>query len=118
MNSKSLLLGIITLSALLNASSDNALPDFMILGVTKCGTTSLYNYMIQHPHILGANKKEVHFFDVNFDQGIEWYKQQFPQKTNTGILTGEASPGYFWKQNCAQRIHKHCPETKFIVIFR
>lgn len=94
------------------------MPDFLIVGVTKCGTTSLYKYMIQHPRILGANKKEVHFFDVNFGLGEKWYAQQFPQKLSSDMLIGEASPGYFWKPTCAQKIAAHCPKTKLIVMFR
>lgn len=95
----------------------NALPDFLVIGVTKCGTTSLYNYLIKHPNILEANKKEIHFFDNQFNKGVVWYEKQFPQKQD-GKLIGEASPGYFWKKFCANRIYQTCPNVKLIVIFR
>lgn len=96
----------------------NANPDFMILGVTKCGTTSLYDYLCKHPNILHAQRKELHFFDNRkFKKGLECYNKKFP-KTAPGQLTGEASPGYFWKKRCLRRIKNMCPNTKFIVIFR
>ena len=82
-----------------------AFPDFLIIGVTKCGTTSLYDYVIQHPKILGAKKKELHFFDTHFAKGINYYYQQFPPKNNTDELVDEASPGYFWKKRCLKKIY-------------
>ncbi len=48
------------------SSPDRKLPDFIIIGAMKSGTTSLYNYLIQHPRIIAAQKKEVHFFDKHF----------------------------------------------------
>ena len=99
-----------------------AAPDFLILGVTKCGTTSLYDYLIQHPNIASARKKELHFFDTNkFKQGINLYNSYFPsikEKLTKNIITGEASPGYFWKKQCAKRIATHCPHVKLIIITR
>jgi len=100
-------------------------PDFMIIGVTKCGTTSLYSYMTQHPKVLGGNdrkktpmeNKEQHFFDRNYNKGLDWYKKQFPNKKPRQLI-GEATPGYFWKRGCLAKIAKDCPDTKFIVIFR
>jgi len=98
---------------------DKGTPDFMILGVTKCGTSSLYSYLVKHPKILGAVKKELHFFDTGrFGKGLASYRQLFPKKNSRDELIGEGTPGYFWKKPCARRIFEYCPTTKFIVIFR
>ena len=59
-------------------SSIRILPSFIIIGFPRCGTTSLYNYLIQHPSIAPPLKKEIFFFGANFDKGINWYKQYFP----------------------------------------
>jgi len=53
-------------------------PDFIIIGVQKGGTTSLYNYLIKHPNIEPSFRKEVHFFDHNYNRGFNWYRAFFP----------------------------------------
>src|SRR5205085_1903313 len=54
------------------------MPDFIIIGVARGGTTSLYEYLIEHPNIVGASRKEVHFFDNHYRKGMSWYRGQFP----------------------------------------
>lgn len=95
-------------------------PDFLILGVTKCGTTSLYSYLTKHPKIRSAYKKEIHFFDDTYKakKGMRLYKNYFPDKNQTDELIGEATPCYFWLENCLTEIFKNCFKTKMIVIFR
>lgn len=103
------------------------LPHFLIIGENKCGTTSLYHYLCSHPHVLpslgnGENYdgeyryKEIRFFDAFFYKGIEWYKQCFPEAK--GKISGEASPTYFSKSLCAERIHRMVPQAKLMVILR
>ena len=101
-------------------SSLLASPDFLVIGITKGGTTSLYDYLVHHPKILGSRKKELHFFDNDhaFKKGLGYYKSLFPVKKNHDDLAFEASPGYFWKKVCAQRIAKAYPKTKLILILR
>ena len=59
-------------------SSSRLLPDFIIIGYHKCGTTSLYDYICQHPNIGSASRKEIHYFDLSFWRGIGWYRTHFP----------------------------------------
>jgi hypothetical protein len=47
-------------------SPARGLPDFVIIGAQKCGTTSLYNYLAEHPNVAPAFTKEAHFFDVDY----------------------------------------------------
>jgi hypothetical protein len=94
------------------------MPDFLIIGAQKCGTTSLYYYLTQHPDIVPATQKEVHFFDLNFHKGIEWYQAQFPLKTNPQQLTGESSPYYVFHPCVPRRIYQLFPNIKLIVLLR
>ena len=59
------------------------LPDFLIVGAMKSGTTSLFSYLVQHPGIVPPRVKEVHFFDIprNFRRGEAWYRAHFPTRT-------------------------------------
>ena len=92
-------------------------PDFIIIGTQKGGTSSLYNALGQHPQILKATRKEVHFFDQYYKKGLDWYLQQFPTCAE-GQISGEASPFYMAHPQVAERIAKDCPETKLIVMLR
>src|SRR5690606_12836808 len=77
------------------ANKNLQMPDFLIIGAQKCGTTSLYRYLIQHPQIEPAIKKEIHYFDLNYNKPIQWYLNQFPAlKTQSDRITGEATPYY------------------------
>lgn len=94
-------------------------PDFIIIGAQKCGTTSLYAYLCQHPQVKPAAKKEVRYFDRKFEHGPEWYRGHFPPvKPFPGILTGEASPSYIFHPLAASRMKAECPKVKLIVLLR
>lgn len=93
-----------------------ALPDFIIVGTQKGGTSSVYNTLIQHPQITAASKKEVHFFDRNHNRGEAWYSRHF-SKTD-GKITGEATPFYLFHPRCAERIAALLPRVKIIILLR
>lgn len=64
-------------------------PNFLIIGAAKCGTTSLYDYITQHSQVSPALTKELHFFDQNFNNGLDWYLSQFlPVPHNQNLITG------------------------------
>lgn len=90
-------------------------PDFIIIGAQKCGTTSLFHYLSQHPDINLPDEKEIHFFDKFYHRGINWYLEQFPAD---GMLTGEATPYYIYHPHVAERIAAHCPDVKLILMLR
>src|SRR5687768_6546740 len=84
-------------------SQFRTLPDFLIVGEAKAGTTTLYDLLARHPQVAAAAMKEVHFFDLRFSRGVDWYRAQFPmayrvrgQYRGPGarLMTGEASPYY------------------------
>jgi hypothetical protein len=101
------------------------LPDFLIIGEAKCGTTSLYGDIVRHPGVVPAATKEVHFFDVRFDRGLNWYKGQFPLPPRRGehgdgasFKTGEASPYYLSHPHAPRRIRDVLPAVKAIAMLR
>jgi hypothetical protein len=61
-----------------------ALPDFVVIGAAKCGTTSFYDLLSRHPYVEPALEKELHYFTKNFDKGIEWYRSQLPPHRRKG----------------------------------
>lgn len=95
-------------------------PHFIIIGAQKCGTTSLYNYLVQHPQVIPPHTfKEIHFFDLNFHQGIDWYRSQFhPLADGQDFLTGEATPYYLFHPLVPGRLFDNFPQTKLIVLLR
>jgi hypothetical protein len=58
----------------------NRKPNFLIIGAQKAGTSSLFYYLSQHPDIDLPSEKELHFFDIQYENGIEWYSTLFPKK--------------------------------------
>jgi hypothetical protein len=101
------------------------LPDFIIVGVMKGGTTSLYSYLLQHPQVLPALKKEVHFFDLNYQRGINWYRAHFathreasPERHSNRVIMGEASPYYCFHPHAIRRIAEVVPAAKLILLLR
>lgn len=94
-------------------------PHFMILGTQKGGTNSLYQYLCQHPQILPATQKEIHFFTLYYQKGIDWYRSQFPSTADGNLLlTGEGTPYYLFHPCVPQRVYHHFPNLKFIVLLR
>lgn len=105
------------------------LPDFVIIGAQKSGTSSLYNYLAGHPHVLCPCVKEVHFFDTEeaYSQGLNWYRKHFPAtlrrsalgfSSKARVLTGEASPEYLFHPVVPARAARALPHAKFIALLR
>jgi hypothetical protein len=73
-------------------------PGFIIIGAGKCGTSSLYHYLTDHPRIVPAREKQIHYFKFYPDRSLQWYYNHFPTTEsfllNAALMTGEASPGY------------------------
>ncbi|NEP46556.1 MAG: sulfotransferase domain-containing protein, partial [Okeania sp. SIO2H7] len=94
-------------------------PNFIIIGTGKSGTTSLYNYLTQHPQVLPAIKKEIYFWSRHFDKGINWYLAHFPPIPKaTKFITGEATPTYINSWQTPTRLFSIFPKIKLIIILR
>lgn len=103
------------------------LPDFIILGGAKCGTTSMFEYLIEHPDIYSPSNKEINFFNRYFPRGINWYRGNFALSAykfyiekicRRSFLTGEATPNYLIHPLTAKRISEFIPNVKLIVLLR
>ena len=107
-------------------STSRALPNFLIIGGVRCGTTSLYYNLCQHPSVEKAAYDEIGYFDDNYHLGLNWYRSMFPTKNRiekirkkTGnCITGEDTPFYIWNEDAIKRIKKSLQQIKLIVILR
>jgi len=98
-----------------------ALPDFVVIGAQKCGTTFFYHLLSQHPLVEPAASKELHFFDKNFDLGVEWYRRCFPAprwEDGRRTITGEATPYYMFHPLASERMAEVIPQARLIMLLR
>lgn len=106
-------------------ASKRALPDFVVVGAQKSGTSTLYARLTAHPSVLSALRKEVHAFDAA-PRPAGWYRAFFPRQSalvdtaaRTGAgLTGEATPFYLLHPAAPERMHALVPDAKVIAILR
>ena len=101
----------------LRSRDARALPDAMIIGAMKSGTSSLHYYLTQHPQVIAPLRKEVHYFDLNFERGESWYRTNFGREGQDGVNI-DSSPYYLFHPLVPQRAHALVPGTKLIVLLR
>jgi hypothetical protein len=92
------------------------LPDFLILGAQRAGSTSLFDSLCAHPGISEPTHKELHFFDQNWWRDVGWYRRFFPFARRR--LTGEASPYYLFHPLSPARVAATVPYAKLIALLR
>jgi len=93
--------------------------DYLIIGVGKSGTSSLHQYLSQHPQVVNPYKKELHFFNTNFEAGLDWYLAQFPPLCQgKSFLTGEATPWYLGSYDVEKRVFQLFPNIKLVAVLR
>lgn len=97
------------------------LPNFVIIGAMKSGTTSLHHYLYEHPDICMSQQKETNFFigNENYDRGVPWYESLFCDCA--AKARGEASPNYTMYpivQGVPERMHALIPHAKLIYLLR
>ena len=107
---------------------NGVLPDFLVIGQMKCGTSSLYYYLTKHPQVLEAVEKEVNYFNFNYELGTDFYRKNFPTLEEVSkqslllkgkrVITGEATPEYLLHPLCPARVRNVLPKAKLIVIMR
>jgi sulfotransferase family protein len=83
--------------------------------------------LIEHPNIVSARRKEVHFFDQHFRKGVAWYRANFPtsiqkyymeQLRKQDFITGEGSPEYLFYPHTAEKVARVLPNVKLIALLR
>jgi hypothetical protein len=105
-------------------SLPGTLPNLIIIGAQKCGTTSLHHYLSLHPQVRMSQMKELNFFCAegikrrNWHRGVEWYKSNF---TGRATIYGESSPNYTshpFIPGVPERMYSVVPEAKLIYLVR
>jgi hypothetical protein len=101
-------------------ASEGALPNLIIIGAQKCGTSVLHYYLSLHPEVSMSKPKELNFFieERNWPRGVDWYKRHFDA---TAHVRGDASPNYTafpQHHGVPERMHSVVPEAKLIYLVR
>ncbi len=100
---------------------EGPLPDFVVLGTQKGGTSYFYRLLTEHPLVRAAAAKELHFFDRHFAKGVGWYRRCFSEGERVdghSTVTGEASPSYLFDPQVPERMAQVVPEARLIALLR
>ena len=120
------------------SSALRPLPDFLVIGTKRGGTTSFYFDLLEHPGVVplfppplpglkSVATKGVHYFDVNYARGQRWYRSYMPtaatrrrisRKHGLEAVTGEASPFYLFHPAAAARAYATVPDARIIALLR
>ncbi|NBB91755.1 MAG: hypothetical protein GVY32_01130 [Gammaproteobacteria bacterium] len=94
------------------------LPDFLVIGVPRAGTTWLHEALSAHPEVgVPRRRKELHFFDRNFSRGTAWYASYFEGLAGHRRI-GEVTPGYLYVEDLAARIESVPSIRQLVVVLR
>jgi hypothetical protein len=98
------------------------LPNFVVIGAPKAGTTSLHQYLRGHPEVFMPAEKELNFFirPDNWSRGLDWYRRQFAPAAGAKAI-GEASPRYTQYPECqgvAERMAAVVPSVRLVYVVR
>lgn len=95
------------------------IPNLLIIGAAKCGTTSLHAYLDLHPSIFMSARKELQFFNRDdWRERLSWYREQF---ATDAPVRGESSPAYSmdpWFPDVAARAHELVPDARIVYLVR
>ncbi len=109
-------------------AGSRSLPNFVVAGTQRGGTTSLFIYLLAHDLVFGPRRaKGVHYFDTNFHQSDDWYRGNFPKTAQLEALAaehgvmpavGEGAPYYLFSPVIPDRIHAAMPECRVLTVLR
>jgi Sulfotransferase domain len=92
------------------------LPNFVIIGAMRSGSTSLYKYLQVHPEVF-MPRKEIHFFDRRWDRGLDWYRSRFDGWAGQPAV-GEATPTYLAEPVAIDRMAATIPGARLVAVIR
>jgi hypothetical protein len=104
-----------------------ALPDFLVIGAAKSGTTSLFSYLSEHPLVCPPVTKEIRYFAYHSDRSPNWYRAHFPLRRDiarTGrarggtAITGDGTPSYLSHPMAAARAAALVPDARLVAVLR
>jgi hypothetical protein len=93
------------------------LPNFIMIGAPRAGTTWTIKNLRLHPEIFVAKETEIHFFDTHYNKGIEYYEEKF-KGVKGELAIGEKTPDYLYNKKAPELMKRHLPDIKLIVILR
>lgn len=107
-------------------ASHRRLPDFLIIGAQRCGTSSLYKHLGAHPQIVPSLRKETRYFSIDYHRGLSWYRAHFPMAAalqpiewiRGAARTFEATPDYLFDPRSPVRIRDTIPDALFVILLR
>jgi hypothetical protein len=104
------------------------LPGFLIVGAERCGTTSMFAVLKQHPQVFHGTlpRKEVHYFDSKYGRGAAWYRCHFPLTARARLaargvgapVAFEATANYLFHPLAPERIHRDLPGVRLLAMVR
>ena len=105
--------------ARLATASARRLPDFLVIGAQRAGSTSLFAQLCEHPGVAAPSHKEIHYFDLQSFRGLRWYRSHFPPAGRSrGRITGEASPYYLFHPAVPARVAEALPDVRLVALLR
>jgi len=98
------------------------LPNFLVIGAPRSGTSWIHDNLRRHPQVFLPKTKELHYFDRDYERGIDYYEAQFVDWAGQHSV-GEVTPGYlsgvfFPDRNIPQLIRSHLPNVKLVAVLR
>lgn len=93
------------------------LPTFIGIGAQRAATTWVYECLKEHPQIFMASKKEIHFFNTQFDKDLSWYEDHF-EGASDFVAVGEITPNYLNNPDAIPRMARVLPKATLLVILR
>jgi hypothetical protein len=112
-------------------SNRRPLPDFLVIGTKRGGTTSLWRYLLEHPLVPRLfpawNTKTSHYFEDTYVRGEAWYRSHFPTAGSRAALerrhggptrVGESAPLYMYHPLAPQRVADLIPDVRLVVLLR
>lgn len=94
------------------------LPEVILAGTMRGGTTSLFEYIAQHPQVVPSRRKEVHFFDLEHRRGAGWYRRQFRWRPGSRLPRFESTPYYMFEPRVPSRMRTLLPAARILFLLR
>ncbi|WP_432478375.1 sulfotransferase domain-containing protein [Nocardioides sp. GXQ0305] len=103
-----------------------ALPDFLVIGTMRGGSSSLFRWLCAHPDVARPLRKEIEYFNVHHDRGEGWYRQHFPLRARGALgrarhhplQTFEATPCYLFHPEVPRRAAALLPDARLVALLR
>lgn len=93
------------------------LPNFIVVGAMKAGSTAAYAYLRAHPQVFIPPALEVHYFTSQYSRGLDWYASHF-RDAGDALAVGEKSPSYMVDPVAVERMAATIPDAKLVAVLR